>query len=175
MRAQELASDSRAAVDNDAAASIVVYTAITAGYDDLREPPPRALPGAQFVAFLAAPQASPTWRTQPLYAGFDDPTRNAKIHKILPHRFFPAARYSLWLDGSVSIRGECGLDELVERYLADCDLAVFQHRVRTCVYQEASVCLQRGLDDANLIWRQVCGYAQEGYPSNAGLGECSVV
>jgi len=30
--------------------------------------------------------------------------RIADILKILPHRYFPAARYSLWLDGSVTVR-----------------------------------------------------------------------
>jgi hypothetical protein len=68
-----------------------------------------------------------------------------------------------------------GVEHLIDLYLADSDLAVFQHRLRTCVYQEAGVCLQRNLDDRERIWQQICRYTREGYPANAGLAECSVI
>ena len=155
--------------------AIVVYTAISARYDSLKEVPTSAREGVDRVAFLEEPQPSETWRVLPLHAGFQDPARNAKIHKILPHVYFPNAQYSLWIDGSVTIRFSFSVRRLIELYLAECDLAVFQHRERTCIYQEAGVCLQRRLDDPDVIWRQVCRYTQEGYPPNAGLAECPVV
>jgi hypothetical protein len=155
--------------------AVVVYTAITGTYDSLKRQPRRAREGADFVAFLEAPRPSKTWRIQEIHGSFPDPARNAKIHKILPHRYFPRARYSLWMDGSVTIRFPHSVHRLIELYLADCDLAVFQHRSRTCLYQEADVCLRRKLDDPALVWRQICRYTQEGYPPNAGLAECTVV
>lgn len=150
------------------AASVVVYTAITAGYDDLKDPPPGACAGARYVAFLEDPLAPEAWCRQPLHAGLEDPVRNAKIHKVLSHRFFPDAEYSLWIDGSVALRFAHGVDRLIDTLLADRDLVVFRHRQRTCVYQEAVVCLQRQLDDPDTIWQQVCRYSAEGYPANAG-------
>lgn len=155
--------------------SIVVYTAITRGYDSLKEQPRSATDGADCVAFLDQPQRSITWRSHPIHAGFSDPARNAKIHKILPHRYFPDARYSLWIDGAITMRFTHSIAELIRLYLADCDLAVFQHKGRTCIYQEASVCLQRQLDDTAVIWRQISRYTREGYPPGAGLAECPVV
>lgn len=153
----------------------VVYTAITAGYDHLLPPPHAAANAADFVAFLEEPCESPIWRSYPIHRGFADPTRNAKIHKILPHRFLPEAEYSLWIDGSVTIIQPAPLQALIDTCLADCDIAVFEHRLRTCVYQEASVCLERRLDDPEVIWQQMCRYTAAAYPANAGLGECCVI
>jgi hypothetical protein len=155
--------------------SLVVYTAISGGYDRLREPPGAATADAEFVAFLEAPSRSRTWRWRPIHSGFQDPVRNAKIHKILPHVFFPDAAYSLWMDGSVSPRFAHSARRLIDLYLADHDIAVFRHGRRTCVYQEASHCLQPPLDEPDRIWEQVCRYTREGYPANAGLAECPVV
>lgn len=154
---------------------IVVYTAITAGYDTLKEQPHASRSAASFVAFLDEPRESSTWRCFPIHGAFSDANRNAKIHKVLSHISVPDAQYTLWIDGSVTLRSADSIHTLVDAYLTDCDLAVFQHRVRTCVYQEASVCLQRRLDDPEIIWQQICRYTREGYPPNAGLSECTVI
>jgi len=158
-----------------ATASRVIYTAIAGAYDVLKEQPHARHNDALFVAFVDAPCESPTWRTLPVHAGLADPNRNAKIHKVLSHVYFPDAEYSLWIDGSVTIRAAQRLQHLIDAYLSESDVAVFRHRVRTCIYQEANVCMQRELDDPQLIWQQVCRYTRAGYPANAGLAECPVI
>jgi hypothetical protein len=157
------------------AAPLIVYTAITADYDDLKYQPHASDNGATFVAFLDAPRASDTWLTVPAHRALAHPNRNAKIHKVLSHRYFPDAPYTLWIDGSVTIRAPQSLQPLIDTYLADSDIAVFRHRVRTCIYQEANVCMQRSLDDPELIWQQICRYTRAGFPANAGLAECPVI
>jgi hypothetical protein len=154
---------------------VVVYTAITRGYDILKEQPRATTKEASFVAFLDEPWESETWRSLPVHTALSDPNRNAKIHKILSHVYLPDAEYTLWIDGSVTIQPVDSIQRLIDVYLADCDLAVFRHRLRTCVYQEANVCLQRRLDEPEVIWQQACRYTREGYPANAGLAECSVI
>jgi Protein of unknown function (DUF616) len=153
----------------------VVYTAISGGYDRLREQPAAATAGAAFVAFLDAPVVSRTWARRPLHMEFDEPARNAKIHKILPHRFFPDTEYSLWLDGSITARFSCSIRRLADTFLGEHDIAVFQHSRRTCAYQEGNVCFQFGLDEPARVWEQVCRYTHEAFPANAGLAECPVV
>ena len=159
--------------------SIVVYTAVTGEYDRLKEPPHAAVSGANFVAFVDAPtrsaMTSDVWQPRAVHAEFRDPVRNAKIHKILSHVYFPDVEYSLWLDGSVAIRSADSIRRLVEVHLADCDLVVFRHSKRDCVYQEASICLQRRLDDPAVIWDQIRRYTKEGHPPHGGLAECTVV
>lgn len=146
----------------------VVYTAITDGYDVLKQQPHAAVNGAAFVAFLDRPQESPLWRSYPIHTDFADPTRNAKIHKILSHRYLPEAEYTLWIDGSVTIVAAQPLQHLIDTCLAECDVAVFRHRLRTCVYQEASVCLERCLDEPEIIWQQMCRYTGAGFPPTRG-------
>jgi GT2 family glycosyltransferase len=153
---------------------IVVYTAITNDYDAIKEQPLTAR-NVDFVAFTESLVESTTWQTRPVHKLFNDPNRNAKIHKILPHVYFPDKEYSLWIDGSVVIDFTFPVSRLIEMYLQDCDLAVFEHPDRHCVYQEANACLVRKLDDPIIINNQVQRYTKEGYPANFGLAECSVL
>jgi hypothetical protein len=158
-----------------ATGSVVVYTAIANRYDVLKAVPNESHAGTDFVAFLDEPQQVTSWSIRSLYAGFADPCRNAKVHKILPHRFFPEVKYSLWIDGSVEIKRGFSLRRLVQEYLAEHDLAVFQHPSRQCIYEEAEACLRLQKDDPEVIRRQMKKYKDEGYPANSGLAECTVL
>jgi len=113
-------------------ASIVIYTAISGGYDSLKTLPAEATAGAELVAFVDEDpgDAETHWHRRSLEQGFDDPARNAKIHKILAHRYFPETDYSLWLDGNVVFNFRHPVARLVERHLVECDLVVFRHSRR---------------------------------------------
>lgn len=154
---------------------IVVYTAVSKGYDDLKAPPDPWRREADFVAFIEEPEQASGWLFRRLHDGFRDPCRNAKIHKILPHLFFPTAQYSLWIDGSVQIVADAMPRQLIDTHLAEYDLAVFQHRRRHCVYEEGEYCMARGLDSPEIIANQLARYREEGYPLNNGLAECTVL
>ncbi len=153
----------------------VVYTAVTPGYDRLKPPPELWLKEAEFVAFLDEPTTVPGWQSRPIYRRFRDPCRNAKIHKLLPHKYFPEAEYSLWIDGTIGIKSPLPLRRWPQTYLRHHDLALFKHRLRNCVYQEAHACLALGLDDPKKIHRQIQRYFDEGYPVENGLAECMVL
>lgn len=44
------------------------------------------------------------WRIITLHnAPYDEPRRNGKVPKILTHRLFPQARYSIWIDGKMEL------------------------------------------------------------------------
>ncbi len=154
---------------------IVVYTAITHGYDVLKPPPESWRGEAEFVAFLDTPAQVPGWTYRPIYRRFKDPCRNAKIHKILPHEYFPDAEYSLWIDGTITIKSKLPLRQWAKRFLAHHDLALFKHRYRDCIYEEAAACLALKLDRPELIHRQMQRYFKEGYPAKNGLAECMVL
>ncbi len=157
--------------------SIVIYTAITGNYDTLKAQPPVATNGVELVAFLdeAGPIRETRWMRRIPHRAFVDQRRNAKIHKVLSHAYFPSKTYSLWMDGSVSINFSFPIEQLISEYLADCDLALFKHYRRTCIYQEAGVALHRRLADPTTIRRQVESYTRDCYPANAGLSECCVL
>ena len=141
----------------------------------MKDPPLKAQAGSELVAFIDKIQPSRFWKMKPIHSEFADPCRNAKIHKILPHIYFPKAKYSLWVDGSVQIKFQGSLEELAEIYLKERDMAVFAHQTRNCIYEEADACIKGGKDDPGAIYRQMMHYKYENYPIGVGLAECSVI
>lgn len=158
--------------------NIVVYTAIAGGRDTLKLQPVRFAQEARFVAFVDNPTAanhSPPWSLQPFTETHPDPCRTAKRYKLLPHQIFPGVDYSLWIDGSVNLRLAGSLTALVSKYLDGFDLCAFRHQERTCLFAEAEVCKQKGLDDPGVIDAQVARYRSEGIPENLGLVEAPII
>jgi hypothetical protein len=154
---------------------IVVYTAITNHYDTLKEPPIKLWKGVDFVAFLDHTPVATSWQIRTAASEFSDPWRNVKIHKILPHVFFPEATYSLWIDGSVEMNFNFSVQQLIDVYLKEHDLAVFKHPERQCIYAEGEECIRIKKDDPAVIQRQMAAYRNENYPPNNGLVECAVL
>jgi hypothetical protein len=153
-----------------------VYTSITGNYDFLKEQPESVCSsGAKFYAFMDRPQASRTWEVLPAKEAFHTPRLNAKFHKILSHISFPEEEITLWIDGTIEILATTSVRDLASSYLRDADMAVFHHRFRYCVYQEAMHCIHNKRDITQVILGQVFRYTQEGYPANNGLAECSVL
>ncbi|HMD55783.1 MAG TPA: glycosyltransferase domain-containing protein, partial [Phycisphaerae bacterium] len=139
--------------------SLIVYTAITAGYDVLSDPPEETRVGAKFIAFTETPSASPCWEIRPLEQNLSDPKRRSAFYKMLSHRVFPDAQFSLWIDGSVDLIMPFSVTNLLD-YLRDADLAIFEHSSRCCIYQEAVECIRRRRDDPHTIYKQVQRYTQ---------------
>ena len=55
----------------------------------------------------------------------DDPVRDAKIYKVLPHRFLKEYDISVWVDGNILVRGN--VNDLISRYLRGNPMAVYDH------------------------------------------------
>ena len=128
---------------------ILVYTAITGGYEKERSD----------ILVM----------TDDL---LKDPRRSARMHKCLTPDF-ERYEYSLWIDGNTSLK--VPVEMLIERHLKDADIAVFKHPLRNCIYDEADACRTLGLDDDEVIMRQMLRYAREGYPTNNGLAATTYV
>jgi len=148
-----------------------VYTAITNKKDTLKEN--QNTKGAKFVAFTDFPFESKVWERRPVCNEYPDPVRNAKKHKILPHIYFPDAEYSLWIDGSITLK--VPLEELIHKFLQNTDIAMFPHPYRDCLYDEAMACITFGLDDPDVIDSQINRYNLEGYLPHRGLFEATVI
>ncbi|KDP35574.1 hypothetical protein JCGZ_09012 [Jatropha curcas] len=68
---------------------------------------------------------------------FDEPRRNGKVPKILTHRLFPQAQYSIWIDGKMELIVDPLL--ILERYLwrGKNTFAIAQHKHHRSIYEEA--------------------------------------
>ena len=104
--------------------NIVVYTAIFGGYDVLQEPKVVSQ-NCDFICFTDTKRKIRGWEVREVKASHGDPTRNARMYKILPHRFLGEYKYSVWVDGNVLVRGD--VNELIDTYLKDVRVAAYDH------------------------------------------------
>jgi len=144
---------------------ITVVTAIAGGKDTLKKQP--EYKGVKYVAFVDEDVKDEQWETHKVCDKFSEPVMNAKIHKILTHKYIDTP-YIMWIDGSVTLKTDP--HELI-KVLGDKDIAAFKHPGRDCVYDEAEACVQLGKGKVEELAEQVKNYAKEMYPANNGLFE----
>jgi hypothetical protein len=149
---------------------ITVITSITGGKDGLIDNQQKG--DALFKAYVDESQISDTWKCEGACTKFNDNRVNSRIHKILIHKYADT-EYSIWIDGNIKLLKTP--EELIEMYMKDHDLAVYKHPVRDCIYDEATVCAKRGLDDPEVIIEQAVAYEMDGYAKHKGLCECGVI
>uniref|UniRef100_A0A5B7AR64 TOD1/MUCI70 glycosyltransferase-like domain-containing protein n=1 Tax=Davidia involucrata TaxID=16924 RepID=A0A5B7AR64_DAVIN len=93
---------------------------------------------------------------------YTDPRRNGKVPKLLLHRLFPNARYSLWIDGKL----ELVVDpyQILERFLwrKNASFAISRHYKRFDVFVEAEANKVAGKYGNASIDFQVEFYKREG-------------
>jgi hypothetical protein len=163
----------------------VIYTAICGEKDrllDIRQ----KLDTTKAVAFvddlLNPIYQNRGWELRKAVRFSDDPgysdRRNAKIHKILPHLFFPEAEYSLWVDATHFPADY--LQVIIDNNLQTNDIACFDHPLRNCLYDEGQEILRinretgRG-DHAFLVEAQMKYYEKLNYGKNLGLVSNTVI
>jgi len=173
----------------------VIYTAIFGGKDNLIEP--KYIPeGCDFVCFTDDENLkSNIWQVKKVESTFDDPVRNARMYKVLPHKYLSEYKISVWVDGNLLVRGD--VNELIRKYLENVNLAIFDHNQHTkrwkklfwvkdksdcrdCVYDEVEYLLKmekegKYKDDPELMKNQVEKYRKEGYPEHNGLAVTMVI
>jgi hypothetical protein len=156
----------------------VVYTAITGGYDTLMNPSVHDAERFDYVCFMDKPGRfyhllDPTvWRVVTIPEDGLDPTRRARRHKCLAHRYFPEYEWSIYVDGNVDIIGDVG--ELLARY-PESRMLCFRHPTRDCAYAEAEAIAKIGKEDPGTMRRQMETYRSEGFPEGYGLIETNVL
>ena len=152
----------------------IVYTSIFGEYDKVTK---QSSDGWDWKCFSEE-------NSIPLY---EDNNRNAKRFKVLPHRHLQNYEYSIFIDGNMDVRGN--LDDLIEKYLSDSNVAFFSHKnnkldSRNCAYEEAQTILDLGAknmkltpgrgmynykDNPKIIVKQFDKYSKLNYPENNGL------
>jgi len=152
---------------------IAVVSCITGDVDDVVEE--QNTDNADFYMFTDNPKLkSKTWEIVLLPKNiFNDIRRQARMVKWLIHKYMPSYEYTLWIDSNVQLRTP--VVQLICSYLVLGDIAVFKHKDRNCVYEEAKDCLLQKLDHDDIINKQMKKYAIEDYPADNGLTETTVV
>ena len=166
---------------------IVVYTAIFGGYDELVDDQFQ-MDGVDYICFTDSDIESKTWKVVNCTPIYNDPNRNAKKYKVLPHRYLKDYDWSVWVDGNIKvisdIRGLC----IDNPYKVYDHMQVFDKR--NCIYDEALAIMEMGernykrtplrgiknwKDNPDIITNQMKRYVSEGYPSDNGLATNPII
>lgn len=166
---------------------IAVYTSVFGGYDNLIDDQFK-MDGVDYICYTDADVKSDLWEVRKSTPIYNDPNRNAKKYKVLPHRYLSEYDWSVWIDGNIKIisdiRPLCSGDS----YKLYDHMQVFDKR--NCIYDEAQAILnfgkinserypERGIknwkDNPTLIVEQMNRYISEGYPKQYGLATTPIM
>ncbi|KAI3702480.1 hypothetical protein L6452_28218 [Arctium lappa] len=112
---------------------------------------------------------------------FIDKRLNGKIPKMLGHRLFPRARYSIWVDSKSQLRRDpvAVLEALLWRTKSV--LAISEHGARSSVYDEALAIVQKNKENTEEVDMQIAQYRMDGFSEVqrfsliAALAQASVI
>ncbi|CAK9171759.1 unnamed protein product [Ilex paraguariensis] len=182
------------------ACKVVVSTCAFGGGDDLYQPigmSEASLQKVCYVAFwdeitLAAQEAEGRKIGENHFIGkwrivivrdlpFRDQRLNGKIPKMLGHRLFPHARYSIWVDSKSQFRRDpLGVLEAL-LWRSNSVLAISEHGARSSVYDEAKAVVKKNKATPEEVEVQLTQYHQDGLPEDKrfngkkALAEASII
>ncbi|KAL5704933.1 hypothetical protein ACHQM5_023290 [Ranunculus cassubicifolius] len=112
---------------------------------------------------------------------FSDQRLNGKIPKMLSHRLFPEARYSIWVDSKSQFRRDpLGVLEAL-LWRTNSVLAISEHGARSSVYDEGKAVVKKHKATPEEVELQLTQYRHDGFPDDKrfngkkALSECSVI
>lgn len=154
---------------------ITVYTAISGGYDTLKEV--KSLErDIEYICFTNQEIQSKTWKVKPTPAYLLDlsPVKMVRCIKILPHHFLSSGEISVWVDGNIEVVGN--IREFVSIVLeGDMEYATSYHPDRTCIYVEAEAVVKFGKESQEVVDTQIREYKKKGFPVNYGLVQSGII
>lgn len=146
---------------------VVVYTAVTDGFDALL-PPQVIHPDIDYIAFVDDPalEVPPPWQKRPITITARNPRVTSRYYKLLPHRLFPDHAVSIWVNANLTIRSD--LSSLIAGCLPTQPLHLYAHFLRDCIYEEGAIIEALALDP-DRVPPQMAHYRAIGYPPRNGL------
>jgi len=152
----------------------VVFTAIFGNYDNLKTPE-YVNPDWDYICFTDNNNIeSDVFQVKYVNPRFDNTTKNARMIKLLSHLFLINYDYSLWVDGSVKLRGK-NINDLITHNLASDYISLHNHIKRDCVYEEADACMIAKKDGMEILAKQIAAYKHDGLPESAGIFETAEI
>ncbi len=153
----------------------VVYTAIFGEYDGLKNPE-YINEDWDYICFTDNRNIkSDVYIVKYVDPIFEESVRNARMIKILPHLFLIGYDYSLWIDGSVRLRGRNINNLIKEMSHKNNYIFLHEHIKRDCAYDEGMACILSAKDEEYDILPQMKFYKSLMYPDKNGLVETAEI
>lgn len=160
---------------DDSPVKIVVYTCITGGYDNLIRP--AKTEGVDYICFTDNIKVSPNgWIIKPIPEGLEGLTnvKKQRMIKVLPHKYLSEYDISIWVDGSVEVKGD--VMQFMKPFIYDGhSIFIPDHPARNCIYRECDAVKALKKDTTDLPDKQMKKYKEEGYPVKNGLVQSNIM
>ena len=154
---------------------IVVYTAIFNNYDWLKEPVIKP-EDIDFICYTDSNAIkSKNWKVVKMDLNGKNPSLlNREIKLLYPYTELKDYDYSLYVDGSMMIKGDVG--EFIRKYIElEPVLMNFRHPNKDCLYTEVDYCIERGRGNAEKLREQKKKYEEDGMPQHFGLSDNKIL
>lgn len=160
-------------------ADIIIYTAITGGYDKLQQP---CLPadGFRFICFVSKGCKKSgfegAWQIVEIPDDCPDSTLLARRQKLNPHKVLPNdCDYSLWIDGNILIKDDSLYRRCRELASEGVLYAGISHPFNDCPYAEAEKCLKDRREKFSKLMRVVGFLRRDRVDEHSGLMETNLI
>lgn len=155
---------------------IAVYTALFGKYDKIEAPMvhPENI-DYYIITDIEMPETT-GWKiiepTQYLPRKQLNNIEKNRFFKMLPQVVFSEYDYSIYVDANVLIVSD--LTPMINT-MHDFPLAMFRHKNRDCVYEEAEACIKKKKDSKDNLERHIQHLVENGVPKHAGLLEATII
>lgn len=149
-----------------------VYTVNFGGYDLLQSCPEKS-EEIDYICYTDNKNlSSKNWQIRYVDTDSEKDNINRK-YKFFPNLYLPEYEYSIYVDGNIAINKD--LIKLFIKYSNLSNIAVLEHKYRSCLYEEAYACIAAGKGVKEKIQETICKYKSRGYPDQNGLYEMGVI
>lgn len=151
---------------------VCIYTTLFGDIDDLL-PVVGLIDGVDFICFSDRARADCGWEVRIVNPGMKSSNLNAKIFKILPHRFLLEYDYSLFIDANTLLLGRVAL--LLSICMQAGSFVMWRHPFRRDVYVETVAIMIAKRHEPEKLIEQIQYYSGKGLPHDTGLAEGSFI
>jgi hypothetical protein len=149
---------------------MILYSAVFGGYDTLK---PAIVPSVCLTDGTVKKAEGWTLRKVPILPDLGS-QKMSRHCKLFPWEYFPDTDCSIYYDGNIQLVKDPR--EAALQWLGPHDVATFKHPERSCVYDEATICVKICKEvDPLVVCTQMEKYLEEGFPKNFGLSACGVL
>lgn len=151
---------------------ICIYTTLFGGIDDLL-PIIYPVDGVDYICFTDKKRDTKGWKQVIVNPGMPNNNLNAKIYKVLPHKYLADYDYSLFVDANTLFLGKT--NQLLRLCISNGDFVMWQHPFREDVYLEGGAIVGFVRHEPTKIIEQLKTYSENGLPHSTGLLEASYI
>lgn len=155
-------------------AKVVVYTAITGGYDGLIHPDDIVEEWDYILFTDGVVNQDSVYEVRSIPFQDADPVRIARYVKINSHLLLSDYDYCIWIDGNVFLK-ERFYNEIQKLLSQNVEIAFRKHPDRETPYEEIEKCQELLKDDFSLMSKQLKKYKESGYQPISPLFETNVI